>query len=273
MGRNPLNDLSAGVNVPPVRAGQARFRRRRPLLRLAVVAGWLGVLGATFALGYTLARYDAAEALVGVQALRAEAALLSEELARGRAERVRLERAHQIDREAKRQAQQSLAELQRERLLLSKRVAYLQRLVRGGEKGLVEVKDLRLTRLEPPGTYRFEIVLSQLVPQAGRTRGVARLRLGLLRDGAEETLGLTALPGSFPGTVALDFEHFQIVRGEIVLPDNVTAEQLIVDIEPEGEQLAPSSDAFLWPTEPSEKALLPMPAVVTAGSVETTEVE
>ncbi|NBC47219.1 MAG: hypothetical protein GVY22_04355 [Gammaproteobacteria bacterium] len=273
MSGHSLNDLSAGVNVPAVRIGRGRTRRRRPLLRLAVAAGWLGVLGGTFALGYALARHDAAEALVGMQALRAEVAFLSEEVARGRAERIRLERAHQMDREAKRQAQQSLAEMQRERLLLSKRVAYLQRLVRGGDTGVVEVKDLQLTQLEAPGTYRFEIVLSQLVPQAGRTQGMARLRLGLTRSGARETMRLGALPGSSPGTVALDFEHFQIVRGEIVLPADATAEEFIVDIEPEGERLASSSDAFLWPAALKEKTVSPSPVVATADLVGATEVE
>jgi len=268
VGRESLVDYGFGGNVdaaPP--------SSRLSLLRLFVIAGWILVLAVTFLLGYGLARYDAAGALVGVEALRAETALLSEEVARARAERVRLKRAHQMDREAKRQAQQSLAELQRERLLLRKRVSYLQRLVRGGEKGIVEVKELQLTKLAEPRRFRFEMVLSQLVPEAGRTRGAARLRIALRRDGDEQVTGLAALSGSSPGTVRLDFQHFQILRGTILLPEGATPEQVIVDIEPEGEMLASSSEVFLWPPEPGELTVSPLRVVATTYPIEATEVE
>lgn len=237
-----------------------RPRRGRWLVRTFVTLGWVLVLGVTFALGYMLARYDAVQALAGVEALRAEAAMLSEEVARGRAERVRMERAHHIDREARRQAQKTLADLQRERLVLTKRLSYLQRLVREGERGVIEVKDLQVTRADEPGRYRFDLVLSQLVPQDEQTRGTARVKLVVTRDGEEETLPLTSLPGSSPATIAVDFEYFQTVTGTIVLPVGVRAERLIVDIEPKGEQLAPSSEVFLWPPAPGEVAFSPMPA-------------
>jgi hypothetical protein len=268
VGWNSLVDDLSGGNVDATPR-----RRRRSILKLFVIAGWLLVLAATFLLGYGVARYDAGQALLGVEALRAEAALLSEEVARARAERVRLERAHQMDREAKRQAQQSLAELQRERLLLSKRVSYLQRLVRDGEKGIVEVKELQLTKLAGLRRFRFEMVLSQLVPEAGRTRGSARLQVVLRRGEGEEAVALAALPGSSPEAVRLDFQHFQIIRGTIVLPEGATAEQVIVDIEPEGEMLASSSEVFLWPPEPGELTVSPLPVVATAEVVDAIEVE
>jgi hypothetical protein len=178
-----------------------------------------------------------------------------------------------MDREAKRQAQASLAELQRERLRLSKRVAYLQRLLRDGEKGIIEVKELQLTRLDARRAYRFEMVLRQLGTQAGPIRGVARLRVVLSRDGVRQTLGLAALPGSSPQSVPLSFKHFQTISGELVLPDGAQVEQLIVAIEPEGEQLAASTEAFLWPPEARGISFRPLPVVARAQLGEATEVE
>lgn len=254
-----LIDLQAGVGL--------ERRKRGSLLKALVALGWLVAFVVTFTLGYALARYDAAQALAGVQALRAEAALLSQELARGRAERVRLERAHQIDREAKRQAQQALAELQRERTQLSKRVSYLQQLMRDGEDTVVEVREVEVTPGDQPGQYRFDLVLNQLVPTGDTARGMARLRLIVSRDGKRESLPLNALPGSSPAAARIGFKHFQVIRGEIVLPEGVQAEQLVVDIEPESEGLAASSDAFLWPLRANEQrfALMPTAEQLDAG--------
>jgi hypothetical protein len=253
MPANPLIDLQVG-------AGVGRQRRGR-LLKYLVALGWLLALGGTFGLGYELAKHDEAQALAGVQALRAEAALLSQELARGRAERVRLERAHQIDREAKRQAQQDLADLQRERTQLSKRVSYLQKLLRDGDETIVEVRELEVARGEQPRHYRFDMVLSQLVPSGEMARGTARVSLVVTRDGKRETLSLKALPGSSPALARVGFKHFQVISGEIVLPEGVQAEQLVVDIEPETEGLAASSDTFLWPPEIDERRFALMPTI------------
>ncbi len=242
------------------------------LFRVAVTLGWLLVIGATFVSGYGLARYDAADALASAEALRAEVASLSEEVARGREARIRLARAHQMDREARRQAQQSLAELQQERLLLSKRVSYLQRLVQDGQVGVVEVKELQLRQGSAPGHYEYKMLLSQLVPQDARTRGRVTLSVVMTLGGEVQTRSLDALPGSSPAEVALDFEHFQAIDGDIVLPEEAEAERLVVEIEPEGTALARSSEAFLWPDATAAR-MQPSPAFDAHGLIEQLEVE
>jgi hypothetical protein len=247
-------------------------RRTSPVVRSLISLGWIIVIGATFAFGYWFARYDAVKAFAGVDALRAEVAMLSEEIARGREERLRLERAHQMDREVKRQAQESLAELQRERLELVKRVSYLQRLVRDGQAGIVEVKEFRLREGPAPKHFRFEMLLRQLVPQNERTRGRVRIRVVLSRDGNQEDLPLDALPGSSPAEMVVDFEHFQAIAGDIVLPENADAERLVVEFEPEGASVARSSEAFLWPGG-AGGACLPSPIVPSIDPVGPDEVE
>ncbi|MEA3642158.1 MAG: DUF6776 family protein [Lamprobacter sp.] len=232
----------------------------RPLVRWLVSLGWMLVIGATFSLGYWLARYEAVKALAGVDALQTEVGMLSEEVARAREERLRLERSHQMDREATRRAQESLAELQRERLDLVKRVSYLQRLVRDGQEGIVEVKELRLREGSAPDAVRYEMLLSQLVPQEERTRGQVKLSVVLSLNGKQEELSLDALPGSSPAVTVIDFEHFQAIAGEIVLPEDAEPEQLIVDTQPDGASMARSIEAFLWPSKPGDTCL-PSPIV------------
>jgi hypothetical protein len=246
-------------------------RSRRPF-RLLITFGWMSVISATFAFGYWLAHDDAVKALAGVGALQAEVGHLSEEIARGREERVRLERAHQMDREAKRQAQEALAELQRERLDLIKRVSYLQRLVRDGQAGMVEVKELLLRQGSEPRSVRFEMLLSQLVPQEERTRGRVNVSVVLSQGGEQETLSLDQLPGSSAAETAIDFEHFQAISGDILLPEGAEPEQLIVDIQPDGASMARSSEGFLWPGEPGD-VCSPSPIVESVEHAGPDEVE
>lgn len=247
-------------------------KRPSPLLRSLVTFGWLFVIGLTFALGYWLAWIDTRHAQATLDVLRAEIGLLSEEVARGREERLRLERTHQMDRESRRQAQESLAELQRERLDLIKRVSYLQRLVRDDQEGVVEVKELQLHKSSESGRFHFDLLLSHLVPQDARTRGRLSLSVVISRDGEEERLSLDALPGSSPANVAIDFKYFQAIAGDIVLPEGVDAERLIVDIRPDGASTAPSSEAFLWPGEPGTACSL-SPILEMSGLAEPAAVE
>ncbi|MCF8003615.1 MAG: hypothetical protein K9L32_05315 [Chromatiaceae bacterium] len=271
MARNQrVSNLGNGRESHGYRNLKAQRSRRR--FRVLITLGWMLVIGLTFAFGYWLGRDDAVKALAGVDALQAEVGHLSEEIARGREERVRLERAHQMDREAKRQAQASLAELQRERLDLIKRVSYLQRLVRDGQAGIVEVKELMLRQGPKPRSVRFEMLLSQLVPQEERTRGRVSVSVVLSRDGEQETLSLDELPGSSPAEALIDFEHFQAISGEIVLPEGAEPEQLIVDIQPEEASMARSSEGFLWPGEPGD-ACSPSPLLELTELVGPEEVE
>lgn len=228
--------------------GVRTHRRSRVVFRLLVTAGWLAVLAAAFGLGYLLAREEATEGRARVQELVAETAALSQSLAEAREERVWLERAHLMDREAKRQAQASLTELQRERLYLAKRVAYLQGLLRDDERGVIEIKALELREGSGPGRdFRYRLMLKQLAPERGRSVGTLTLAVGLAsEDGAgRRILG----PGELGGAQErpFDFEYFQVVEGEFLLPEGVEPERLILEVEPAVEALAPSSEAFLWP--------------------------
>lgn len=247
----------------------ASARRPRPF-RLWVTIGWLVVIASAFGVGYALARYDAGVALSRIQALQSEVASVSQDLAATREAHVRLERAHLIDREAKRAAQEQLAELQRDRLQLAKRVAYFQRLLSADGAGVVEVKEVAMTPGGEPGHYHYRLTLSQLLPEIGRSVGTVTLKVAMI-EGDERTLrSLDDLPGSSPGRQPMDFEYFQMLDGDIVLPDNAEPEQLIVEIDPSTDRLVGSRASFLWPRPQGVDLLLvpdaPPPAADRAGS-------
>ncbi|KAA6185204.1 hypothetical protein F2Q65_09865 [Thiohalocapsa marina] len=216
--------------------------------RLLVTAGWLLVIGTAFALGYLLAGHDAQRAMARIQALQTERDTLSEALAEMRDAQVRLERTHMIDQEARRAVQAQLVELQGERLRLARQVAYLGSLIREGDRGAVEIRAFALTAMDAPGAYRYRIILSQLVPEFGRSVGEASVHVVLERDSQLQTLALSDLPGSSLGRHELAFDHFQRLEGVIQLPADATPRQVVVDIEPGSDNLLATSESFVWRT-------------------------
>lgn len=239
------------------------MRPRRGVLgsRLVLVAGWLVVIGVAFGLGYALAQHDATVAAARIQALQDESARLSEDLAATKEAHIRLERAHLMDREARRVAQGQLADLQQERLQLAKRVAYLGRLIGDGGRGAVDIKTVELTAGETPRTYRYRLTLSQLAPDVGRSTGRVILSVVLRRDGQDVVEPVSALPGSSGGAQDMDFEHFQVLEGVIQIPEGAVPRRLMVKVEPQGDRLVETSDAFDWEVRPV--AEVPSPDLAT----------
>ena len=244
---------------PDAAFGSARKRSGHLRFRLFVTIGWLAVIAATFAAGYLLAGYDADHAMVRIQALQIERDGLSEALAAERAAKVRMERSHLIDREAKRAAQAQLAELQAERLRFAKQVAYLRGLMRDGAAGVVEVKEFILTQDDDAGVFDYQFIVTQLVPEFGRSEGTATVTLSVLRGGKTEVLALSDLPGSTSGRHDIGFDHFQSLNGKIRVPPDVEPLQVTVDIQPDSDNLVRSSDTFAWQAEGKHDLTLSAP--------------
>lgn len=231
----------------PDSAVEPAHPRRGPFaFRLFVTVGWLTVIGAAFAAGYLLADYDADRAMARIQALQTERDSLSEALVGARDAHIRLERSHLIDREAKRAAQAQLADLQAERLRLAKQVTYLRGLVREGSAGVVEVKEFMLTQSGDDGVFDYQFIVTQLVPEFGRSEGTAVVKLSVRRGEEVEILSLSELPGSSSGRHDIGFEHFQSLSGKIRVPSGLEPLQVIVDIQPGSDNLISSSDSFAW---------------------------
>jgi hypothetical protein len=213
------------------------------LLGLALLA--LALAG-VFWLGFDLGRARtgaAAEsglATLGQErdSVAGELGRLKESLAALRQESVVLERSRQIERETNRSLQEQLKQAQDQRLALLKEGTYLKRLIQEGGKGAVRVHDLRLTRGADPRSFRYSFTVTQLIAELGESKGTVRLRLDGTRDGQPGVLELGPLP--------MRFEHFQGFEGELRLPPGLEPRTLSVAVEPEGEGLAGSSEAFPW---------------------------
>ena len=209
---------------------------------------------ASFAIGFELGlARGKAVADPGVAALLeargtavAELAALREEVSRLRQEASVLERSRQIERETNKALQAQLKEAQADRLSLVKEGAYLKRLVREGGKGAVTLHDLILTAGEGPRSVRYSFTVTQLIPGSEETRGRVSLEVAGRQDGGERRLSLRDLPRADPTELGMHFDHFQVFRGELVLPEGFEARALTIAIAPEGDRLAATAETFPW---------------------------
>lgn len=236
--------------------------------RLLLTLGWLAVIGTAFVLGYQLAYYDADNALIEVQRLKAQSRELREQLLVGEEQIARLESARVIDREARRLAQAQLEELQHERHEFAKQVSVLERLIREGGGGVVQVQDFELWETDMPGQFGYRFTVSQLIPEFGQTSGQVQLRLaGKTAEG--ETFSHTAaqLEGSEPRFHRMQFEYFQHFTGLLRLPNEWYPETLTVEIEPNVKNLISSSRAYAWKPEPAWVPHLAQPEVMESAEV------
>lgn len=235
--------------------------------RLFLTLGWLAVISTAFVFGYQLAYHDADNALAEIQALKSERRDLKDRLIAAEEQVARLERAQSIDREAKRLAQAQLEELQHERHEFAKQVSALERLIREGGGGVVQVQDFELWETEQPDEFGYRFTVTQMIPEFGEASGRVSLRIDgkRLDDGKVVSRPARELEGSEPGSHRMQFEFFQHFSGKIRLPERLQPETLTVEIDPSVKNLISSSQTFAWEPEPADLLRLTQPADATTG--------
>jgi hypothetical protein len=213
-----------------------------------------------------------------VRALGRERDALADELANLRQQVVACERVQQIEQERDRSAQAQLKAAQDERLALVKEVSALKRLVSEGARSAVSVQGLTLVAMDGehaggsgavPGLvakegeyavgkgpasatgsaqreYRYGFTVSQLVEGVGETSGSIDIKVSGRQGDKDKTLSLKQLKGSRPTKLAMRFDHFQTIEGQLVLPEGFEPKALTVEIRPAGDKLIASAETFPW---------------------------
>lgn len=226
---------------------------RRLSFRFLAAGAFALAFAAIFLIGFELGGGGAPTAGGGAaapDALRAH--LLNERdtlralLAESERQRVILERASQIDAEARKVLQKELKQAQDARLELERELTYLKRLVQKGGGGAIQVYDVRLMRGAGAQEFLYSFTIAQLVQGFGRSVGRVTLSVVGMRGDKSETLELADLPSADPRRLDMDFEHFQNFQGFIEVPEDFDPESVVVGIEPESKLLLSTSVVFPW---------------------------
>lgn len=210
---------------------------------------WLGLAvawAASLAGAWYWASITAAPRLPGVaaalDATRSRLATVQAELDDLRQREATLSRSDQISRAANKEVQDGLAQRDEQIAQLRADLAFYERMIGPGAKP--QPLNVHSVAFDPeaPGSWEYEVVLTQSLNRVGVTQGQLQLRIEGMRGGRPATLAWTELsPGRQPQ--AFSFRYFQRLKGSVSLPPGFTPQRVRVDVRGGGVAL---DQAFGW---------------------------
>ncbi len=220
--------------------------------RLFILLGAVGLAVGGWSLydyGRYMAGYDSAEAGRELVQLLATVDALNAEIERLREQKAQLERAAQIERQAYQEQDATLKDLQGEILELKEELAFYRGIVspREASRGL----RLQSFTLEPngPRSWRYKVVLTQVLKNDRLARGTVRLRVEGLQGGQPRSLDLSALSEKPVKELPYRFKYFQDLEGDLILPDGFTPLRITVRILPRGRRKDSIEKTIDWPQQ------------------------
>ena len=215
------------------------------LVLLALVVAYL-----VFEYGRISAGYNTIDAADERAALEAEIAVRDARIADLEQEVALLETHREIDREAYKEVENSLLELQAKIQEQRDAIAFYRGIVSpaDGRPGL-RVQDFRLTRGAEERQFNLRLVLVQAMKHDRTVSGDVTLSIEGSEDGNAKTYALTELlPAEASTDWPFSFRYFQDFDRQIVLPDGFTPELVRVEVRSRTRSIASIEATFAWVT-------------------------
>lgn len=195
--------------------------------------------------GHSRADYDFGSLETQREELRQQVTALQGEAEQLRNELVADKRSTEIERHAYTEVNKTLQKLQAEILELKEEVAFYRSIVAPRESA----RGLRIQRFNvmPTGvdkTYRYKLVLTQVIKNNQLTRGTVEMQLEGLSNGKPQSFNLVSL--SAKGETRLDFrfKYYQNFEGDVVLPDGFVPSRIHIKVDSNKINLEKTFD---WP--------------------------
>lgn len=157
-----------------------------------------------------------------------------------------LERSEQVERDATRALQTTLAERDAELARLRTDVAFYERIAGGDtQRQPLAVHSLTFQPLDD-GSWRYTLTLTQNLKRAAISKGQYSMRIEGAREGTLQTLTwaeLVQAQGAPPGEFS--FKYFQQIEGSLVMPEGFVPHRVRINIHSDQgqfEQVLPWSE-------------------------------
>ena len=212
---------------------------------LAVVIGYL-----VFEYGRISAGYDVVDAAAQRGELEAHIDGLNDRIAELEQEVALLETHREIDREAYKEVEASLLELQEKIQEQQDAIAFYRGIVSpaDGKPGL-RVQDFRLTRGTEEREFNLRLVLVQAMKHDRKVSGNVALTIEGSEDGEAKSYALAdLLPEDADGSWPFSFRYFQDFDRQIILPDGFTPERVRVEVRSRTKSISSIEENFAWAT-------------------------
>jgi len=212
---------------------------------LAVVIGYL-----VFEYGRISAGYDVVDAAAERAGLEAHIDDLNGRIAELEQEVALLETHREIDREAYKEVEGSLLELQAKIQEQQDAIAFYRGIVSpaDGKPGL-RVQDFRLTRGAEEREFNLRLVLVQAMKHDRKVSGDVTVTVEGREDGETKSYAISdLLPADAERDWPFSFRYFQDFDRQIILPDGFTPERVNVEVRSRTKSISSIEESFAWAT-------------------------
>lgn len=196
----------------------------------AVLSGW-----GLFEYGRYRAGFDTLTAQQEQGELNRQNAELHQEIVALREEKAVLERSIQIDRQAYKALEATVGGLQAEIAEYKSELAFYRGIVspKDAQQGLrVESFDIAANGVE--NSFRFKLVLTQVLKSDRLARGRATFEVEGLQEGQNKTLLQHEVTTDATKFFTFNFKYFQNFEGDLTLPAGFIPLRVVVKLDPSG---------------------------------------
>jgi cell division protein FtsL len=213
------------------------------LTAVVVVAGYL-----VFEYGRIRAGYDVLDAARERAAIKKEIATRDDRIDDLEQAVALLETHREIDREAYKEVERSLIDLQAKIQEQQDAIAFYRGIVSPADGGPgLRVQDFRLTRGAEERAYNLRLVLVQAIKHDRKVSGDVALTVEGNEDGVARTYALAdLLPPDADTAWPFSFRYFQDFDRQIVLPDGFTPERVHVEVRSRTRSISSIEESFAW---------------------------
>lgn len=161
-----------------------------------------------------------------------------------------LETGHDVDKEAYRQVESRLTELQAKIMEQQEDLAFYKGIIapEDGVAGL-RVQEFQLLPMTESNSFRFRLVLVQAKQHDRRVSGVVDFSVDGAEDGRTVSYGLAKLAPKLEGNgeLAFSFRYFQDFEHNLLLPEGFTPERVHIEVRPKGRSARTLRKTYDWP--------------------------
>jgi septal ring factor EnvC (AmiA/AmiB activator) len=210
-----------------------------------IVGGYL-----TFEFGRIQADYNVVDAAQKRHDDENRIAELEQQISTLKQEISLLETHRTIDREAYKDVETSLSNLQEKIQEQGDAIAFYRGIISpsDGQRGL-RVQDLRLSKGKDARQYHVKLVLVQVMQHDRSVKGEVNFSLEGAQDGVATSYSLEQLvPADEASNWPFSFRYFQNFNRQLILPEGFLPERINIEVHSRTKSIASVKQSFLWKT-------------------------